>query len=52
MPYCELDYQCRSCICPSCSLFQTEGCLEDKDGCDRCNNEAATSYCPWHDDEN
>ena len=42
---------CRECRCVSCDLFQTAGCLEGKNVCEKCNHESHTGYCPWHPDE-
>lgn len=49
--YIEQNKHCRECVCPSCDLFQTEECLEDKDNCDRCDNTYHIGHCWWHPDE-
>lgn len=49
--FCVTNKHCRECICPSCDAFQTRECLEDKDLCEKCDNNSHTGYCPWHPDE-
>ena len=49
--YLESDKHCRECICPSCDLFQTDGCLEGDDNCEKCLNDCPTNFCWWHPDE-
>lgn len=51
MPYNEMDHHCLECICPSCEIFQTDECLEDADGCDRCDNNQHVENCWWYTNE-
>ena len=47
MPYNKQDKHCRECICPLCEGFKTDECLEDADGCDKCDNTQHVGRCPW-----
>lgn len=47
------DAHCRACICQTCDLRGTEGCLEGAALCEaKCDRESHTSACPWHPGEN
>lgn len=48
----EENPHCRECICRSCDLAWTDGCLEGADHCiTKCDKESHTKACPWHTDE-
>lgn len=48
----EENPHCRECICRSCDLAWTDGCLEGADHCImKCDRESHTRTCPWHTNE-
>lgn len=52
MPYQEANKHCKECICPSCDLFHTDGCLEGANLCSsKCDNASHTGHCPWSNEE-
>ena len=45
------DKHCRECICPTCTLFQTEECLDGNECCMKCENDSHTAECPFYGGE-
>lgn len=49
--FCEDNNHCKECTCFWCELRATDGCLNDRDSCDKCDNTQHIGWCPWNDRE-
>lgn len=49
--YSDQDKHCQECICGSCDLRGTDGCLEGANCCDKCDNTSHCRHCCWHPNE-